>query len=293
MKQRVNREHNTNFNAGYINIDEQYLHRTGVRGRKAYLLYCLVVILIVLALLNILMTAGILYMLKVTTAGLEMLEFIPADSNLLRFLAGTTLPSVKVFQGGIGSRHSSSIQLDSDKQIVLNTSSFKKRDVEGFIGPNKIQFQSLDEFTLEDLESKSTLFSTKSQTWTNVENPGINLHVPSLSTAHIKSSPNVDRLVMEADRMYLTGTEGVVMTSEGEYFHANLGQHLFIQSKDGGINIEATNHMFINKNISNSSLFSPMTNITVYKVCLCMPSGRLFIVEPLSNCTANNVNDCL
>lgn len=293
VKRRVNREHNTNFNAGYINIDEQYLHRTGVRGRKAYLLYCLVVILIVLALLNILMTAGILYMLKVTTAGLEMLEFIPADSNLLRFLAGTTLPSVKVFQGGIGSRHSSSIQLDSDKQIVLNTSSFKKRDVEGFIGPNKIQFQSLDEFTLEDLESKSTLFSTKSQTWTNVENPGINLHVPSLSTAHIKSSPNVDRLVMEADRMYLTGTEGVVMTSEGEYFHANLGQHLFIQSKDGGINIEATNHMFINKNISNSSLFSPMTNITVYKVCLCMPSGRLFIVEPLSNCTANNVNDCL
>lgn len=55
----------------------------------------------------------------------------------------------------------------------------------GFIGPNKIQFQSLDEFTLEDLESKSTLFSTKSQTWTNVENPGINLHVPSLSTAHV------------------------------------------------------------------------------------------------------------
>lgn len=38
---------------------------------------------------------------------------------------------------------------------------------------------------------------------------------------------------MEADRMYLTGTEGVVMTSEGEYFHANLGQHLFIQSKVG------------------------------------------------------------
>lgn len=63
------------------------------------------------------MTAGILYMLKVTTAGLEMLEFIPADSNLLRFLAVTTLPSVKVFQGGVGSRHSSSIQLDSDKQV--------------------------------------------------------------------------------------------------------------------------------------------------------------------------------
>ena len=56
VRHRVNREHSSNFNAGYINIDEQYLHKTGVRGRKAYFLYGLVFILIALTLLNILVS---------------------------------------------------------------------------------------------------------------------------------------------------------------------------------------------------------------------------------------------
>ncbi|XP_062579862.1 beta-sarcoglycan-like [Saccostrea cucullata] len=130
VKRRVNREHNSNFNAGYINIDEQYLHRTGVRGRKVYVLYCLIFVLLVLALLNIMMTVGILYMLRVNTEGVEMLEFIP-DNNLLRFLAETTFPSISLFQGGVGSRHDSSLDIDSGQQIVINASSFKKKDVEG------------------------------------------------------------------------------------------------------------------------------------------------------------------
>ena len=62
------------------------------------------------------MTAGILYMLKMTTAGVEMLEFIP-ENNLLRFLADTTMPSVRLFQGGIGSRHSSLLEFDSNQQV--------------------------------------------------------------------------------------------------------------------------------------------------------------------------------
>lgn len=41
---------------------------------------------------------------------------------------------------------------------------------------------------------------------------------------------------MEADKMYLTGFEGVVMTSEREYFHADLGRRLYIQSKVGNFN---------------------------------------------------------
>lgn len=43
------------------------------------------------------MIVGILYMLKVIIVGLEMLEFIFVDSNLLRFLVGIILFLVKVF----------------------------------------------------------------------------------------------------------------------------------------------------------------------------------------------------
>ena len=59
----------------------------------------------------------------------------------------------------------------------------------GVLSAEKIQFQSLDEFLVEDLVSETKIFSTKSQKWTNVENPGINLHVPSLELAsgHVSS----------------------------------------------------------------------------------------------------------
>ena len=59
----------------------------------------------------------------------------------------------------------------------------------GVLSAEKIQFQSLYEFLVEDLVSETKIFSTKSQKWTNVENPGINLHVPSLELAsgHVSS----------------------------------------------------------------------------------------------------------
>ena len=52
LKRRINREHNSNFRAGYININEAYLHKTGIRGRKRYFLYCVVAFLVIIALLN-------------------------------------------------------------------------------------------------------------------------------------------------------------------------------------------------------------------------------------------------
>lgn len=52
LKRRITREHNSNFRAGYININEQYLHKTGIRGRKRYFLYCLVALLFIVAIVN-------------------------------------------------------------------------------------------------------------------------------------------------------------------------------------------------------------------------------------------------
>lgn len=65
-------------------------------------------------------------MLKMTTAGVEMFEFIP-ENNLLRFLADTTMPSVHLFQGGIGSRHSSLLEFDSNQQVEYHQYTVGKR----------------------------------------------------------------------------------------------------------------------------------------------------------------------
>ena len=52
LKRRINKEHNSNFRAGYVPVNEEYLHKAGIRGRKRFLLYSCLVVLLVLAVLN-------------------------------------------------------------------------------------------------------------------------------------------------------------------------------------------------------------------------------------------------
>ena len=56
LKRRINKEHNSNFRAGYVQIHEEHLHKTGIRGRKQYVVYGLMIIIFVLAVLNLLVS---------------------------------------------------------------------------------------------------------------------------------------------------------------------------------------------------------------------------------------------
>lgn len=53
-KRRVNKEHNSNFRAGYVSINEEQLHKTGIRGRKRYLIYLVTCLVIAAVVVNIL-----------------------------------------------------------------------------------------------------------------------------------------------------------------------------------------------------------------------------------------------
>ncbi len=56
LKRRVNKEHNSNFRAGYVNINEEHLHKTGIRGRKQYIICVIMCIMLVIAILNLLVS---------------------------------------------------------------------------------------------------------------------------------------------------------------------------------------------------------------------------------------------
>lgn len=55
-RRNVNKEHNSNFKAGYIPIDEDRLHKTGLRGRKGSLAICVVILLFILAVINLIVS---------------------------------------------------------------------------------------------------------------------------------------------------------------------------------------------------------------------------------------------
>ncbi|KAG9331168.1 hypothetical protein JZ751_019921 [Albula glossodonta] len=57
-RRSANKEHNSNFKAGYVPIEEERLHKTGLRGRKGNLAVCIIVLLFLLALINLIRRCG-------------------------------------------------------------------------------------------------------------------------------------------------------------------------------------------------------------------------------------------
>lgn len=55
-RRNINKEHNSNFKAGYVPIEEERLHKTGLRGRKGNIAVCVVVLLFLLALINLIVS---------------------------------------------------------------------------------------------------------------------------------------------------------------------------------------------------------------------------------------------
>ena len=57
LKRRIaKKEPANNFKAGYVQIDEAHLHKTGIRGCKVYLLFFVTVMLTLIAIANILVS---------------------------------------------------------------------------------------------------------------------------------------------------------------------------------------------------------------------------------------------
>lgn len=59
----INKEHNSNFRAGYVPIEEERLHKTGLRGRKGNIAVCFVVLLFLLALINLIVSRYIVHLM--------------------------------------------------------------------------------------------------------------------------------------------------------------------------------------------------------------------------------------
>lgn len=55
-RRNINKEHNSNFKAGYVPIEEERLHKTGLRGRKGNMAVCIIVLLFLLALINLIVS---------------------------------------------------------------------------------------------------------------------------------------------------------------------------------------------------------------------------------------------
>lgn len=273
LKQEINKRHNGNFNAGYVPIFENTLHKTGLRGRKAMLFYGLVVGLFVVSLANLAVTILLLGVLRIGY-GMESLEFLPSG-QLLRFLNHADLGTVIPHRGVIGGFKDKDLHITGESQPVRlqhpGNKGSKGPSLE--VGPEWTMVTNAKEFRVRSPTTGRTIFSTEYQGFQLPK--GIpNLNVKEAHVSRLTSAKRDPLIISSPYQIMLKGNGGMDMEGHNITWYA--GHNLFLRSVNQSVTLDGNSgiRLSVDKlplSLSNGGLFG-------YKLCVCMPSGRLFRV---------------
>ncbi|KAJ8880561.1 hypothetical protein PR048_017031 [Dryococelus australis] len=265
---------NTNL-AGYVPVHEQSLHKTGLRGRKTYAFWTLVMLLFFLAMGNLLLTFIILGVLRLGQ-GMESLELIPEESTIM-FYGTTDLDRVYKRDGRLEGFGNSPVEVTGDNGSVLinvvgNTGRAEPRIA---VGLNGTYLSNVKSFEVKDPITGHKYFSTG---FPNFGLPhGVkHLDIKMAQTRHVRS-PVSESLYVRADTYaYLRGNEGTHM--DGKEIVWSADQDIYLKSVNGSVILSGKEGISVDvKNIPIAKT-SLNPGAAQYKVCVCMPGGKLFRV---------------
>ncbi|XP_037568644.1 beta-sarcoglycan [Dermacentor silvarum] len=282
LKQEINKRHNGNFSAGYVPIFENSLHKTGLRGRKAFLFYGLVVGLFVVSLANLAVTVMLLGVLRIGY-GMESLEFLPSG-RLLRFLNNADLGTVVPHKGVIGGFKDTDLHIIGESQPVVVRTSVDKQagrqmsDTAGpslEVGPDWTVVSNVKEFRVRSPTTGRTIFSTEYQGFQLPK--GIpNLSVKEAHVSRLTSAKRDPLIISSPYQILLKGNGGLDM--EGHNITWSAGHNIFLRSVNQSLTLDGSNGIrILAAGLPRSE--NPSSDASYwYKLCVCMPSGRIFRV---------------
>jgi len=266
------------FRAGYVPVHEQSLHKTGLRGRKTYAFWTLVMLLFFLALANLLLTFIILGVLRLGQ-GMESLELVP-EKSLVMFYGNTDLDRIYKRDGKLEGFDECPVEITGDNgsvHIILV-------DKEGHVTEPKINvtlsstiITGVNSFDVRDPVTNLSVFSTG---FPNFGLPrGVKkLHIRMAQTRRITSPVNASLFLRSDTVTRLRGSEGTHM--EGREIVWSADQDIHLKSVNGSVILSGREGISVDiKSIPIASGNERGNPTSVqYKVCVCMPEGKVFRV---------------
>ncbi|XP_064418990.1 beta-sarcoglycan isoform X1 [Latimeria chalumnae] len=275
-RRNINKEHNSNFKAGYIPINEERLHRTGLRGRKGNLAICVIVVLFLLAVINLIITLVIWTVIRIGPSGCDSMEF--HESGLLRFKQESDMGVIHpLHKSTVGGRRNEDLVITGNNQPVVFQQGTTKLSVE----KEKTSITSDIGMAFVDPRTQKTLFSTDYETHEFHLPEGVKtLNVQKASTGRITSNATSDLNIKAGGKAIVRGNEGVFIM--GKTIEFRMG---------GYMELKAENSIILNGSVmvSTSRLPSSSSGEAVfdggwerYKLCMCA-DGTLFRVQVKSH----------
>ncbi|XP_015919864.1 beta-sarcoglycan isoform X2 [Parasteatoda tepidariorum] len=274
LKQHIN-NHHVSAHPGYVPVSELYLHKTGLRGKKGIMFYALVVLLFTIALINLAVIVVLLSVLRIGY-GMESMEFI-RYGKLLRFLNHADMGTITPDTGVIGGFSDSDLPIIGDnKPIIFRTG---PRMNTGKSGPSleihhdHTIISGVEEFLIQSPTSGKKIFSTD---YNDFKLPtGVShLSVKEAHVSRIVSKKNESLEISSPYQVILKGNEGLTMA--GKEIVWVTGVDLYLKSVNQSIILDGADGVMVS---AGKLPFAAETQDSAprwYKLCVCMPSGRVF-----------------
>ncbi|KAF7690116.1 beta-sarcoglycan [Silurus meridionalis] len=271
-RRTVSKEHNSNFKAGYVPIEEERLHKTGLRGRKGNIAVCIIVLLFLLALINLIITLVIWTVIRIGPNGCDSMEF--HESGLLRFKQKADMGVVRpLYKSTVGGRKDQDLVITGNNNPVV----FQQGNTKLSVEKDKTSITSDLGISFTDPRTQTTFFST------DFDNHEFHLpkqvkvlNVKKASTERITSNASSDLLIKGDGKAIVRGNEGVFIM--GKMIEFRMG---------GDIELKAENSIILNGSVMFSPSLIPDTSVgggfnfndvERYKLCMCA-DGTLFRVQ--------------
>lgn len=141
---------------------------------------------------------------------------------------------------------------------------------------NGTAFNDINHFILRDPQTNEPIFTTHRPHYNMMG--ADNLHAKSISSSQIRA-PVHEPLSLNSTKgkMVFRGTEGVKLNGKKISFSAD--QNLIFKSNNGSIILSGAEGVFLDvKNIPIVGEHGIKLDNTQFKICVCMPTGKLFRV---------------
>lgn len=156
--------------------------------------------------------------------------------------------------------------------------------------PNGTTMSQVESFVVKDPRTGATYFTTD---FPNFGLPsGVETIDVKIAETHRITSPVNESLAIESgNQISLHGAEGVRVESKDIVWSADVD--VFLKSINGSVVLDAKDGVIINvEDIPVAPMFlpTPLTSHEQYKVCVCMPQGKLFKVPVRPGASTRAVN---
>ncbi|XP_014612054.1 PREDICTED: uncharacterized protein LOC106791144 [Polistes canadensis] len=260
-------------------------------SRKRYCLWTITFFLAIIGLCNLFLSITIIAVLRISQ-GMEAMEMIP-DENLVKFYGRTDLDKLCLQSGVCQSYGDEPMEISTDDGGIridvkgrLDQESSRSR-VE--LLPNGTSISQVKSFEVKDSRTGAIYFTTDFPNF-GLPNGVQKIDVKIAQTHRITSPVNESLTIDSNDRISLHGAEGIKMESKEIVWNAS--NDVFLKSLNGNIIFDTKNGVIIDMdNIPVAPMFvQNPTDQEQFKVCICMPQGKLFKVPVRVGANVRSVN---